>query len=482
MLLKEDLTGSVSRTQALKTDPRPGILGRARGIISQYDTLNKNRRRYRRRLWENTKRKCEQSLKDKTLLGEPDHPDTRTESKIREGSHTLVNFWLDEDRNVWGDVDVFDNPLGRIVWPMIQADVRLGFSTRGDGDLIESDDGTSDVDDETFDLHGVDFVINPSFVAARPTEFTEDVRVRVRKALTEAVESKMIDQESQQNVEKLLESAPQRVETLIAAPVIVSEDELLTRALMDLSQSRVELQTERETRLREQANASMLQEGMNDLRALLMSAKERQVKLVSELRESREQEKSTRAMMQENQRAHSSAVARHRVTERELRAVESKFQKAVAVIKDLRECVLSTKKQAESIREDVAKSEKKHARELKTAKNSRKMAVREAELRAYKKAKFEGMVVPDELRPLLERAGNEQEVDALVEGARETMAARFPYLPFPGFNSKEGRQALAEAVVEEEVVEMSEKDQKALTEKEDLEKVIRSQMPKVHQK
>ena len=208
--LCEPITGRVAGTQVLNEDEvvargypkREGILGYVDGVFSVCDKENKNKRTYEHALWEEVhgSDRFKGMLGDMTLLGEPDHPETRTQSSIKEGSHTIVEQRIDGDK-VRGTVAVFDNPLGKIVWPMLQAGVKLGFSTRGDGDLVEdARSGRTRVDPKSYEYHGVDFVLNPSFVEARPESITEETWGRVQTALTEAVQSKKINAGPERNV------------------------------------------------------------------------------------------------------------------------------------------------------------------------------------------------------------------------------------------------------------------------------------------
>ncbi len=220
-LLTEKLDGNASQIAIVEEAPKePGILARVQGIFSECDVENKNGRIYERGLWEATigSQRIQEGIKSRTLFGEPDHPQDRTESTIQGASHFITSMSMTEaeDNKVRGEIALLNVPKGRLVHEMLKAEVKLGFSTRGDGDLIEADDKDDDalkVDPESYEFYGTDFVLNPSFISAGAEGISESSQKAIRTALTEAVEEGKMTDEQVKTTNALLEAVSKTEKT-----------------------------------------------------------------------------------------------------------------------------------------------------------------------------------------------------------------------------------------------------------------------------
>ena len=88
----------VAETQLVEgAQKEPGILARVKGVFSAYDTENKNGRVYEKNLWAQQleTKDVQDRIKNRLCLGEADHPETRTESVIKEASHTITEMYDD---------------------------------------------------------------------------------------------------------------------------------------------------------------------------------------------------------------------------------------------------------------------------------------------------------------------------------------------------------------------------------------------------
>lgn len=482
---------------------RDGILGYVDGIISVCDKENKNHRVYEKALWEEVHRseRFRSMLSDMTLLGEPDHPETRTQSSIKEGSHTLVDQYIDDDGKVRGTVMVFDNPLGQIVWPMLKAGVKLGFSTRGDGDLVEDSNGRTKVDPKSYEYHGVDFVINPSFVEARPEAITEDVVTKVRMALTEATKRHQADDSTRHNIGKLLESVGART---APASGSMKSIETLVRQLSEAHERIAELEEnanrkalhESEEQGRNTSETERIQEELETTRDTLAAVRSKKEMLENQLARTRgtlrqlnEKVKGTvdaaelirlKRVMKESQDSHLGLVNRHQQLLEDHGKLEAKYQKSVEVVGELRAMLNTARGQAEESKHLAEQAEartKKAIKELEAHRRSIPNIITDSTLVQYKKLRTEDTDVPEEFAGLLERAATQEEVDAVLEAISTRQSERYSFLPM-GSRSRGIREALAEQIPAEGATggSATTEERDADTEAEQIREVTRRQL------
>ena len=101
-----------------------------------------------------------------SVLGEVDHPDD-LKINLDRVSHMITEMWMDGP-NGHGKLKILPTPMGQLVKTMLESGVKLGVSSRGSGNVNESDGKVSD-----FEIITVDIVSQPSAPNAYPTAIYE---------------------------------------------------------------------------------------------------------------------------------------------------------------------------------------------------------------------------------------------------------------------------------------------------------------------
>jgi hypothetical protein len=99
-------------------------------------------------------------------LGELDHPED-LKVNLDRVSHMITEMWMD-GANGFGKLKILPTPMGKLVETMLGAGVKLGVSSRGSGNVNESNGNVSD-----FEIVTVDVVAQPSAPGAYPTAIYE---------------------------------------------------------------------------------------------------------------------------------------------------------------------------------------------------------------------------------------------------------------------------------------------------------------------
>ena len=101
-----------------------------------------------------------------SVLGEVDHPED-LKVNLDRVSHMITDMWMDGP-NGYGKMKILPTPMGNLVKTMLESGVKLGVSSRGSGNVNESDGQVSD-----FEIITVDIVAQPSAPGAYPTPIYE---------------------------------------------------------------------------------------------------------------------------------------------------------------------------------------------------------------------------------------------------------------------------------------------------------------------
>ena len=101
-----------------------------------------------------------------SVLGEVDHPDD-LKVNLDRVSHMITDMWMDGP-NGFGKMKILPTPMGNLVKTMLESGVKLGVSSRGSGNVSESNGEVSD-----FEIITVDVVAQPSAPGAYPTPIYE---------------------------------------------------------------------------------------------------------------------------------------------------------------------------------------------------------------------------------------------------------------------------------------------------------------------
>jgi hypothetical protein len=167
--LKEYLSPSVSRTITESEDTKDGKHLYMKGLFIQGDVRNANERVYPSREIANAVNTLNEAIKEHGgVLGEVDHPDD-LKINLDRVSHTIVEMAMD-GANGFGKLKILPTPMGQLIKTMLESGVRLGVSSRGSGNVNESDGKVSD-----FEIITVDIVAQPSAPNAYPKPIYEGV-------------------------------------------------------------------------------------------------------------------------------------------------------------------------------------------------------------------------------------------------------------------------------------------------------------------
>ncbi len=101
-----------------------------------------------------------------SVLGEVDHPDD-LKINIDRVSHVITQMWMDGP-NGMGKLKILPTPMGQLIRTMLESGVKLGVSSRGSGNVNDTDGRVSD-----FEIITVDIVAQPSAPNAYPKAIYE---------------------------------------------------------------------------------------------------------------------------------------------------------------------------------------------------------------------------------------------------------------------------------------------------------------------
>jgi len=176
---------------------KKGCLGRLEGVCADFKNPTRNGRKYPLGLWKKvfSDNLFKESLQNKTLFGELDHPEDRFEPLISEACVVMTDYRIDEDAGlIYGGFDILDTPKGRILKSILDYGSVVGVSSRGQGDIVESSEGEC-VDEDSYDFACFDVVSTPAVEKARQ-KVTESVKRINAKNFKESVETQIKEAET----------------------------------------------------------------------------------------------------------------------------------------------------------------------------------------------------------------------------------------------------------------------------------------------
>lgn len=169
LYLKENLTFDNARIEILSESSADGK-GKnlyMKGIFIQGGVRNHNERVYPVHEIEKAVNTLNEQIKGGySVLGEVDHPDD-LKINLDRVSHMITDMWMDGP-NGFGKLKILPTPMGKLVETMLESGVKLGVSSRGSGNVSESDGKVSG-----FEIVTVDVVAQPSAPQAYPTAIYE---------------------------------------------------------------------------------------------------------------------------------------------------------------------------------------------------------------------------------------------------------------------------------------------------------------------
>lgn len=159
--LVSECTGNIS-FDLLESNKGPGPL-KFKGKFQEANAVNKNRRMYPYDILEHNVTRLTEAVKARGLLGELDHP-TDSIIHFENASHLITRLWWD-NQVLMGEGEVLDTPSGKLLRSLINANVRVGVSSRGVGNGSTNEDGVL-VIGESYKLITFDVVADPSTFSA----------------------------------------------------------------------------------------------------------------------------------------------------------------------------------------------------------------------------------------------------------------------------------------------------------------------------
>jgi hypothetical protein len=169
LYLKENLTFDAARLEILSEDSTDGK-GRnlyMKGICIEGGVKNANQRVYPVHEIEKAVTQINKQLKEgNSVLGEVDHPDD-LKINLDRVSHMIESMWMDGPCG-HGKLKILPTPMGKLVEAMITSGVKLGVSSRGSGEVNDSNGHVSG-----FEIITVDIVAQPSAPHAYPKAIYE---------------------------------------------------------------------------------------------------------------------------------------------------------------------------------------------------------------------------------------------------------------------------------------------------------------------
>lgn len=149
---------------------------RVSGVFQKIGEKNSNARIYPKDLWEKVlnDEKTQRRLKERRVLGELDHPKDGKTQLLR-AAMVITDLGIGEDGFVRGVYEVLNTPSGQVLKELHRAGVRLGISSRGDGDVEPRKEGQVVVP-ESYRFDTFDVVLDPSVEEAYPTVLKEAIQ------------------------------------------------------------------------------------------------------------------------------------------------------------------------------------------------------------------------------------------------------------------------------------------------------------------
>jgi len=177
-LLREHL--SYERAQAILETSGEGNLKSLylKGTFIEGEVKNANQRVYPAHEIKRAVESMQDQLKNGySILGEIDHPDD-LKINLDRVSHMITDIWMDGNNGI-GKLKILPTPMGKIAESMLQSGVKLGVSSRGSGDVNDSNGKVSN-----FEILTVDIVAQPSAPNAYPTPIYEGLMNSKRGKVT----------------------------------------------------------------------------------------------------------------------------------------------------------------------------------------------------------------------------------------------------------------------------------------------------------
>lgn len=243
-----------------KKQTHPGCLGTLSGPCADFVNPTRNNNMYGRKLWENvfSDPLVKESLEDRVLIGELDHPGDRLETKATNACIVMTDYEFDDNNGtINGVFDILDTPNGRILRSLLDYGCRVGVSSRGEGDVVTKE-GVDYVDEDSYYFVAFDAVVLPAVKKAKPALKESLKRETLKESLKSQVEEaktkpeldlikKVVEATNLPDVDSLLESIDNKskeLEGTNCSSNLMEDLEESTRQIQSLTEENSNLKKE----------------------------------------------------------------------------------------------------------------------------------------------------------------------------------------------------------------------------------------------
>lgn len=170
----------ISEMRVVNKDSNSPALCIMEGPCMEFDRVNRNNRIYSKKLIEDrilNNPAVTEALKNKCMLGEGGHPETRVEISYPDVALCVEKLWIPKDSKnlLWGRFAILDTPVGHILETLVKYGSKIGISARAMTDSVEKD-GHEIISETTYDLITFDAVPDPGFKSARLSKVESAMR------------------------------------------------------------------------------------------------------------------------------------------------------------------------------------------------------------------------------------------------------------------------------------------------------------------
>ena len=146
----------------------------------EFDKVNRNNRIYSKKLVEDriiNNPVVQEALKNKSMLGEGGHPETRVDISYPDVALCVEKLWIPKDSKnlLWGRFAILDTPVGRILETLVKYGSSIGISARAMTESTEKN-GHEIISETSYDLITFDAVPDPGFKCARLSKVESAMR------------------------------------------------------------------------------------------------------------------------------------------------------------------------------------------------------------------------------------------------------------------------------------------------------------------
>tara|TARA_R110000822_G_scaffold2977_4_gene13616 strand:+ start:472 stop:1083 length:612 start_codon:yes stop_codon:yes gene_type:complete len=138
-----------------------------RGLFSEAEKVNGNKRVYGKKLLERECDKLGKMIAERRLVGELDHPSSEVVS-LSNASHLITGLQF-EGNKIIGEAEVLNTPSGKVLQELLKSGVQVGISSRATGSLEQDMSEDCYRVQDNLKMITWDMVSDPSCQGAYPT-------------------------------------------------------------------------------------------------------------------------------------------------------------------------------------------------------------------------------------------------------------------------------------------------------------------------